>query len=123
MRVGSAIGEALLARGVPLFVIEENDKTAAQLRSRGVETHSGNAADPKLLRAANLADARWLFVAVPNAFEAGQIVEQGRAANPDIKIIARAHLDGEVDYLKQLGADVIIMGEREIARAMLDSAV
>ena len=59
---------------------------------------------------------------MPNAFEAGQIVEQARAANPTIKIVARAHFDGEVEHLKQLGADVIIMGEREIARAMFDRA-
>jgi CPA2 family monovalent cation:H+ antiporter-2 len=71
---------------------------------------------------ANLGAARWLFVAVPNAFEAGQIVEQARAVNPALKIIARAHFDAEVEHLKQLGADIIIMGEREIARAMFDQA-
>jgi CPA2 family monovalent cation:H+ antiporter-2 len=121
-RVGSVIGETLLANGDPLFVIEENEKTIASLRARGVEAHAGNAAAPALLRAANLAAAGRLFVAVPNAFEAGQVVEQARAANPGLRIVVRAHLDSEVDYLKQLGADAVVMGEREIARAMLDTA-
>ncbi|HEX2116584.1 MAG TPA: YbaL family putative K(+) efflux transporter [Alphaproteobacteria bacterium] len=121
-RVGSAIGEALMARGEPLFVVEENESTVAGLRARGVEAHSGNAASPELLRAANLPAARRLFVAVASAFEAGQVVEQARAANPALKIVARAHLDSEVDYLRQLGADAVVMGEREIARAMLDTA-
>jgi CPA2 family monovalent cation:H+ antiporter-2 len=119
-RVGSVIGEAVLARGEPLFVVEENETTVAALRVRGVEAHAGNAASPELLRAANVPAARLLFVAVPNAFEAGQVVEQARAANPAIKIVARAHLDSEVDYLRKLGADAVVMGEREIARAMLD---
>jgi CPA2 family monovalent cation:H+ antiporter-2 len=63
-----------------------------------------------------------LFVAVPNAFEAGQVVEQARVLNPGLEIIARAHSDAEVEYLQKLGANVTIMGEREIARAMLEHA-
>jgi CPA2 family monovalent cation:H+ antiporter-2 len=121
-RVGGAIGEALLARGAKLFVIEENETTVDLLRKRGVEAHAGNAAAPDLLRAANFAAASCVFVAVPNAFEAGQVVEQARAANAALKIVARAHLDGEVDYLRNLGANAVVMGEREIARAMLDAA-
>jgi len=62
--------------------------------------------------------ARLLLVAIPNGFEAGQIVEQARAANPDLDIIARAHFDAEVEYLSRLGANLVIMGEREIARSM-----
>ena len=58
-------------------------------------------------------------VAIPNAFEAGEIVEQARAVNPTLEIVARAHSDAEVDYLKGFGADFIIMGEREIARGMI----
>jgi CPA2 family monovalent cation:H+ antiporter-2 len=76
-----------------------------------------------VLATANLAEAAQLFVAVPNAFEAGQIVEQARAVNPHLHIVARSHLDAETEYLKKLGADVIIMGEREIARAMAENAV
>jgi CPA2 family monovalent cation:H+ antiporter-2 len=75
-----------------------------------------------VLAAANLAEARWLFLAIPNGFEAGQIVEQTRAINNGLEIIARAHSDDEVDYLRKCGADHIIMGEREIARGMLELA-
>ena len=46
-------------------------------------------------------------------------MELARAANPAIRIVARAHSDEEFDYLKKLGADVVIMGEREIAHGMI----
>ena len=59
-------------------------------------------------------------MAIPNAFEAGQAIEQARRANPPLMIAARAHSDEEAEYLKQLGADHVIMGEREIALGMLD---
>jgi monovalent cation:H+ antiporter-2, CPA2 family len=122
-RVGSVVGERLIAEGWPILVIEDNETTVRNLRAQGVEVIVGNAANPEVLRAANLEGARVLFVAVPNAFEAGQVIEQARGADPILRIIARAHFDAEVTYLKELGANVIIMGEREIARAMLDSVL
>jgi ferredoxin-thioredoxin reductase catalytic subunit len=48
------------------------------------------------------------------------MVQQARAANPQIQIIARAHFDTEVEHLARLGADIAIMGEREIARGMIE---
>jgi CPA2 family monovalent cation:H+ antiporter-2 len=85
-----------------------------------MEALHGNAAAPDLIRAANLREARWLVLAIPNGFEAGQIAAQARAANPAIEILARAHSDAEVEHLQKFGADFIIMGERVIARGMID---
>jgi hypothetical protein len=56
-----------------------------------------------------------LLVAIPNAFEAGRSWSR-RAANPRLEIVARAHFDAEVEHLLQHGADIVIIGEREIAR-------
>jgi len=119
-RVGSHVGAALREGGIPFLVIEGRDDLVQRIRASGIEVIEGNAADPAVLRAANLAAARWLIVAIPNAFEAGQVVEQGRAANPVLEIIARAHYDAEIEHLERLGANITIMGEREIARGMIE---
>ena len=37
-------------------------------------------------------------------------------------LVARAHFDAEIEHLLQHGADIVIMGEREIARSMLQHA-
>ena len=121
-RVGSVVGEALMGQRLPLLVVEEKDEIVDGLRARGVEAILGPLAPSALIGAANIAQARWLFVAIPDAFEAGQIVEQARATNPALAIIARAHSDAEVDHLQGHGADVTIMGEREIAHAMIEHA-
>lgn len=118
-RVGSLVGDALKEVGKPFLVIEDADKTVAKLRDDDVETIVGNAANGDVLAAANLAEARQLIIAIPNAFEAGQIVVKARAANPAISILARAHSDAEVQHLQDLGADAVIMGEREIARGIV----
>jgi CPA2 family monovalent cation:H+ antiporter-2 len=122
-RVGRVIGEELVRRKLPLLVVEEQNKTAEELRARGIEVISANGALSRVLAAANLKAARWLFVAIPDAFEAGQIVNQSREINPNLPIIARAHSDAEVDHLTAHGASHTIMGEREIALGMLDYAL
>jgi CPA2 family monovalent cation:H+ antiporter-2 len=119
-RVGALVGDALMQRQRPFLVAEVGERVLQKLKQGGIETIAGNAAQPAILGATNPSRAKHLVIAIPEAFEAGQIVQQARAANPDIQIIARAHADAEVDHLKGLGADVVIMGEREIARGMIE---
>jgi CPA2 family monovalent cation:H+ antiporter-2 len=120
-RVGSIVADALKKSSQPFLIIEDADDIIAKLREGNFETIVGNAARADVLKAANLGGARYLLVAIPEAFEAGQIVQQARAANPGIQIIARAHSDAEVEHLKSLGANLIIMGEREIALGIIQN--
>jgi CPA2 family monovalent cation:H+ antiporter-2 len=118
-RVGSFISAALRAKKTPLLVIESDADSALKVRSQGIETIAGNAADPEIIGAANLGAARCLLVAVADAFEGGQVVEQGRGINPGLPIIARAHSQAEYEHLERHGATHVIMGEHEIGKAML----
>lgn len=118
-RVGSIVGEALAARATPFLVIEDASPVVAALRKANIEVIPAHAARVETLAAANIAGARLAILVIPNGFEAGRVVELARAANPAIRIIARAHSDEEVDYLSKLGADVVIMGEREIAYGII----
>ena len=122
-RVGSLVGEALKAAGKPFLVIEDADKVIARLKADGIETVFGNAAKDEIFAAANAAHAKRLILAIPNAFEAGRIILRARAANAGIDVIARAHSDAEVEHLTGLGADTVIMGEREIARGIVEAVL
>ncbi|MDP3411277.1 YbaL family putative K(+) efflux transporter [Bosea sp. (in: a-proteobacteria)] len=118
-RVGALLGAGLLARGETVLVIEEQGDAVAIAKRDGAELLRGNAADPAVLAAAGLGRAKRLFVAIPQSFEAGQVCEQARRDNPALPIVARAHSDAEVAHLTKCGATLTIMGEAEIARAML----
>jgi CPA2 family monovalent cation:H+ antiporter-2 len=116
------VGSGLRAAGHPVLVFEEGVDGIAAARRDGAEVVVGNAADPQVLAAANLPSAWRLFVTVPEAFEAGQVVEQARAANPDLEIVARAHSNAAVTHLEDLGCSLAVMGEHEIAMRMLEHA-
>jgi monovalent cation:H+ antiporter-2, CPA2 family len=117
-RVGGFISAALPA-DTALLVIEDDAQRIAMLRGEAREAIAGNAADPEVMRAANLAAARCLLVAIPDAFEGGQVVAQARELNPALPIVARAHSEDEIEHLKKHGATKVVMGEHEIAKAMI----
>ena len=119
-RVGHFVSKVVRESGTPIYIIEDDEDDVAALRAQDVEALKGNAADPEVINAANLGGAKCLLVAIPDAFEGGQVVEQARAINPDLRIIARAHSEEEIDHLSKHGANFVVMGEHEIAKAMID---
>ncbi|MCW5695877.1 MAG: Kef family K(+) transporter [Bauldia sp.] len=122
-RVGQVIADELRAAGVALVVVDEDEDHLTLARAAGNETIFGNAVREDVLKAANIVGARWLFVAIPGAYEASDVVATARAANPALRILARAHADAEVDNLRAKGADTVIMGEREIALGLVAAAL
>lgn len=118
-RVGRMVGEELLARGIPLVVVETSHCRVEELRERGILAVLGNASSEEVMSVARLDCARWLLLTVPNGYEAGEIVAATRQKYPTMEIVVRAHYDDEVAYIRQRGATQIIMGEEEIANSML----
>lgn len=118
-QVGRVVADGLKAQDAPVLVIEDSDQDVRAAREAGLEVLFGNAASSQVLQLANLGAARSLMVAISNGFEAGSVCESGRKLNPSIRIIARAYSEEEDTYLRQLGANIVIRGEREIGMGML----
>ncbi len=119
-RVGLTVAEGMAKLGMSVLVIDHNYDAIGQAQMAGFATIIGNAADPAVLRQANLVQAAGLIIAIPHAFEAGQVIVQSHRANPKLPVLARAHTDQEVQYLMARGADVAILGEYELARGLLE---
>lgn len=118
-RVGRRVADHLARMTLPVLVVEDAAEAVAPLRQQGGEAIIGNAVRPEILAAAGLPSARAVVVAIPDPFEAGQIVQQARAADATLPVVARAHSDADVEHLKKMGASAILMGEEEIARGMI----
>jgi monovalent cation:H+ antiporter-2, CPA2 family len=120
-RVGKRVSDSLRQTGSPIAVVESDIERVEDLRRAGITSILGNATREEVLEAAGIRRAKHLLIAVPNGLEAGEIAALARRLNPQLNIIARAHLDAEVDHILGRGADKVIMGEREIARLMLEN--
>ncbi|MFG1202007.1 YbaL family putative K(+) efflux transporter [Xanthobacter aminoxidans] len=118
-RVGRLVADGLKAAGTPFLVIEDQGGRLGELKRLGIEAVNANAASAPAIAAANVAGARRIILAIPDGFEASNVLKKARQLNPSIEIVARAHSDAEVEHLRQSGANFIIMGEREVARGML----
>ncbi len=118
-RVGRRVADALAEQHVPVVVVESDLERVEEIRQIGRSAILGNAVRDEVLRAAGIERARMLLIAVPNGLEAGEMVAHARKLRPDLRIVARAHLDAEVEHITASGADRVIMGEREIAKQML----
>ncbi|UVF17757.1 Kef family K(+) transporter [Microvirga terrae] len=117
-RVGKFISRKLASSGTPFLVVEMDKNQVADLQKDGQTIIMGNAADPEVAAAANIRAARCLLIAIPDAFESGQVVEQARTISPDLPIIVRVHSEAQEEHVEKYGATRVVMGEQEIARAM-----
>lgn len=117
-RVGVLTSQYLHEKGVPFVIIEDAHIRVDAARELGYTVVEGNAANINILQRANIEQAQWLLIAIPNGFEAGQIVEHARTCNAMIDIMARAQTEAEQTHLEEHGSDFVVIGEREIARLM-----
>ena len=121
-RVGSRIAKQLHEGRRALIVIEDQRDTARKAETEGMQVVLGNATQPRVLHEAGIEHASKLLIAIPEGFECGAIAERARELNPKLPIIARAHSDEEVEHLRRLGAQHVVMAERETAKRMFTLA-
>jgi len=122
-RVGAPVGAELTRHGVPHVIVEQSRERAEALRAQGLPVIYGDAARPEVLAPAHLEDARMVLISAPDAFQARAILALARRLNPDVQIIVRTHSDEERTFLEANGADVVLVGERELAVSMTRHAL
>ncbi|MCM2312092.1 MAG: Kef family K(+) transporter [Steroidobacteraceae bacterium] len=118
-RVGSSITRVLELERLPYVVVERDRPRFDALRARGSPAILGDATQPELLDAAGIARARLLIIATPDSYRARRVLELAEAANPGIEMVVRTHSEDELAHLRANYNGKIVMGEQELARAML----
>lgn len=119
-RVGSHLAHLLQERGVSMVIVDASGDLVEQAHAKGIAAIRGNAANVKLLKDLSVGTATHALVAIPNAFEAGEIIARLRAANPNLSILARAHSDSAAQHFFNHGADGAVLAERELAHSMAE---
>lgn len=119
-RVGRQLAALLKEHGIPLAVIDSEPELVATAHADGIAAIRGNAAAADRLADLHPDTATHALIAIPQAFEAGEIIARMRASNPRIIILARAHSDAEMRHVLKRGADGAVLAERELAYSMAE---
>ncbi len=119
-RVGRQLASLLRERGMKLIIMDADADLVLQARKDGIAALRGNAASPEQLAELRPQTATHALIAIPNAFEAGELIKRLRAANPQMSILARAHSEAEMRHLLAQGADGAVLAERELAYSMAE---
>ena len=122
-RIGRTIGDALSIRKLPQVLIELDDRRFQQARAAGLAVIYGDASQPVVLDAAQLARARALLVTVPVYTDVRAIVQAARRIRPDLPIVARADSPDAVRDLTALGIEDVTSPEFEAAIEMTREAL
>lgn len=118
-RVGSALGKALEAFGLPYVAIDRDPDIIRRAKSQGTACLYGDASHHELLVKAGAADASLIIVALPEIEPAALTVGRIRNLNPKIPILARAHGVAEAERLGAVGASEVIQPEVEASATLI----
>ncbi|UXM94353.1 Kef family K(+) transporter [Bartonella sp. HY329] len=117
--VGQRVANDNQTKNKQVVIIEDAIRLAEKARSNMFETFIGNGVDKEVLDSANIEAAKELILAMHNTFEAGQIITNAQSLNKDLFIIAHALSDAEAQYLKDLGANIVVTDAEEIANGII----
>ena len=117
-RVGKYLQHNMKNMNINLVVIDTNRDLIELMRQNNISAIMGDATSKETLKEAAIDKATTLIVAIPNAYEARQIVEVARELKKNIKVLVRAHNDEELEYFEQQNVDLAVVGTQEIARRM-----
>jgi voltage-gated potassium channel len=121
-RVGGNVADILKAEKVPYVVIEINEELGEQMRKDGHLVLHGDATKDEILHMAGIQHARGIICGLANDAYNVFVVLTARAANPGLRIVARAVQPETVAKLRHAGADKIVspnqIGGHRMAMAM-----
>ncbi len=117
---GRTVARMLKENGIAPTVIEFNIDTVRKLRELGTDAVYGDATRPDTLAEAGIESAGNLVLTSAGLANREEVIRAARAANPGIRVLARAQYLRDLPSLKHAGADTVFTGEGEVALAFIE---
>lgn len=119
-RIGQCIALSLINRDHPIVIVEESKRLADKAIADGFEVICGNIIQQEIMNAANINHAHKVVITMRSTIEVGECIVNIRDMQKDIQIITHALSDTETTYLIDLGADVVVTDDEEIANGIIE---
>lgn len=122
-RIGKHVAYILAQLKVPFVIIDLGHRTIEECKQHGYPAIYGDAAQPVVLEAANLVDARQMLITIPHITTTEAIVHFVHHHHPDLNIVVRSVGAEQMEALYRDGVHMVIRPELEasleIARQVL----
>ncbi|HEU0165315.1 MAG TPA: cation:proton antiporter, partial [Thermomicrobiales bacterium] len=112
-RVGQALGDALLRKGLRFVVVDLNPGIIRDLRTREIPAIYGDGATEAVLEKAGIGSARALAITIPDPIAARGMTARARKMSDTVDIVTRAGYHDNVDELVAVGANETVQPEFE----------
>ena len=112
-RVGRTLGAALSRRGLQFVVIEINSAVVRDLIAEGIPVVYGDCTADAVLLRAGVKQARTVAITAPDLFAALGATRVSKRMNHGVDVVTRANFFGEVEELREAGANQIVQPEFE----------
>lgn len=111
--IGRRIGEILAQFGMQFVIIELDSYREETLRKEGFPVIFGDAAQPVVLKAANVEKASLMVVTTPVASVCNAIITHVQQLHPDVDIVAQATDIAHMQALQSLGIYEVVQSDFE----------
>ncbi|MDR0477584.1 MAG: cation:proton antiporter [Desulfobulbaceae bacterium] len=112
-QTGKYVAQVLIARGVPVVVIDHNNQQMTEARKAGIPLVFGDADKHLVLEAAGTERAKMLIITIPTLMTVKAIVEQALRLNPSLYIVARSGGREQMRILRDIGVHDLVQPEFE----------
>lgn len=112
---GQYVAQALKRVDLPYIILELNVETVNHEKKQGERIVYGDATRDSILEYAGVMKARTIVISIPDMEAIKAIISTARGINPRINIITRSRFVSDTEELYRLGADEVIVDEREAA--------
>ncbi|MDR3234729.1 MAG: cation:proton antiporter [Planctomycetaceae bacterium] len=118
---GAEVAAFLETSGFELSLIDMNPVNLHPYAQQGCQTIAGNANDLQTLKLADVKNVSLAVISVPNDTFAEEIVDAVRELNDHCIVAARCRYSANIPKLEQLGADIVLCDETELARTAVST--
>ncbi|MGC8669561.1 MAG: NAD-binding protein [Candidatus Micrarchaeia archaeon] len=118
--LGRKIVDVLAEHGVKFLIVDIDPKVMSIIKEYGYEYVEGDATRSKVLREANIENAKAIAIALDDDAKNLFIVLTARDLNKDIFIAARANDEFVRGKLIEAGADYVVMPQKAASREIVD---
>ncbi len=118
--VGRTATTLLREFGIQPVIVDMNVDTVGTLVAEGATAIYGDAGKPEILRAAGIADAKYLVVTLPTLGGRLPVITSARQLNPDVQIFSRARYLTERGILERIGVTEACYEEAEAAARLAE---